>query len=189
MKKRLTILSDLWGREKSEWLINYTRILKNDFDIAYYDSCELGEVDKAVYTEEKLHKQFVDGGIERAVEKLLEQEKDPINILAFSIGGTIAWNFGIVSNKIDSLICVSSTRLRNEVIKPNGKISLYFGENDEYKPPREWFDQMKLNPVILKGKSHQIYIEPEFAKEICKQIIESTKNDTQPDEDNLCTIL
>lgn len=178
MKKRLIILSDLWGREKSEWLINYTRILKTDLNIEYYDSCELGEVDKSEYTERKLHEQFVNGGVERAVEKLLEQETDTVNILAFSIGGTIAWKFGIISNKIDSLFCVSSTRLRNEIIKPKGKITLYFGENDEFKPQMEWFNKMKLNPKILKDKAHQMYNELELAKQISQQIIENTKNDS-----------
>lgn len=171
MKKRLIILSDLWGREKSEWLINYTQILKTHFDIKYYDCCELGKIDKSDYTERKLHEQFINGGIERAVKTLIEIEKEKINILAFSIGGAIAWKYGVKSNKIDSLICISSTRLRYETIKPKGKITLYFAHNDAYKPQKEWLDSMLLQYDILKDKEHSFYREREFAEELSKRII------------------
>lgn len=173
MKKRLVIISDLWGKEKSEWIIHYTQILRTYFDIEYYDCSELGEVDKSDYSEEKLHQQFIDGGIERAVEKLIELEKSPITILAFSIGGTIAWKYGIETDKIDSLFCVSSTRLRKESIRPNGKIALYFGGNDLFKPQIEWLDNMKLNYEIFKNKDHLMYTKFKFAEQLCKQMIET----------------
>jgi len=171
MKKRLIILSDLWGREKSEWLVYYTNILKAHFDITYYDCCELGEIDKSDYNEKSLHQQFVNGGIERAVRKLLALEQHTVNILAFSAGGTIAWKFGIESNKIDTLTCVSSTRLRHETIRPKGKIQLFYGENDTYKPQAEWLDKMQLSYKIISNKDHQLYREGEFAKKLCEQII------------------
>lgn len=173
MKKRLIILSDLWGRKKSEWLINYTQILRTDFDIEYYDCCELGEIDTSDYIVEKLHQQFVNGGIERAVEKLIELEKNPINILAFSIGGAIAWKFGIESDKIDSLICVSSTRLRYETIRPKGEVNLFFGNHDLFKPQKKWFDSMMLNYEILFHKKHEFYMDSEFAEQLSKRIIEN----------------
>lgn len=178
MKKRLIILSDLWGREKSQWLINYTQILNTYFNVEYYDCCELGEVNKSDYIEEKLHKQFVNGGVDRAVEKLIELEKATVNILAFSIGGTIAWKFGVKSDKIDSLICVSSTRLRHEIIKPKGEIVLFYGKNDVFKPKTKWFDTMMLDYDILGGKEHQLYTDCEFAKRLCKQIIKKSKAKT-----------
>lgn len=175
MKKKLIILSDLWGREKSEWLIIYTQILRVNFDIVYYDCCELAKIDKSDYTEEKLHKQFVNGGIEKAVEALLKIEKDKVNILAFSIGGTIAWKFGIKSDKIDSLICISSTRLRYETIRPNGKIMLCFGDKDVFKPQIKWLDHMMLNYNILSNKEHQFYKEQDFAEQLSKQLVESNR--------------
>jgi hypothetical protein len=51
MKPRLIILSDLWGKEKSEWVKGYIEILESEFDIKFYDCCELGEVDKGDYSE------------------------------------------------------------------------------------------------------------------------------------------
>lgn len=178
MKKRLIILSDLWGKDKSEWLINYTRNLKAYFDIEYYDCCELGGISKSDYNEEELHKQFVDGGIDRAVNKLIELEKEVVNILAFSVGGTIAWKYGIKNYNIDSLICVSSTRLRYETIRPKGKIRLFYGGNDVFKPQIEWLDEMELNYEVLSDKEHQVYTDSEFAKQLCKQIIINNKTET-----------
>lgn len=174
MKERLIIISDLWGREKSEWLINYTRILEVKFDIEFYDSCELGEIDKTAYSRTNLHKQFVEGGIEKAVNKLIAIEKHTVNILAFSIGGTIAWKYGIRSRKINSLICVSSTRLRKETERPSGRLKLYFGENDEFKPEIAWLEKMELDYKILLDKEHQVYCEPEFAKQLSEKIIKAT---------------
>jgi hypothetical protein len=33
MKPRLIILSDLWGKEKSDWVSNYVALLKDMFEI------------------------------------------------------------------------------------------------------------------------------------------------------------
>ena len=179
MREKLIIISDLWGKEKSEWLINYTRILEPKFDIVFYDSCELGQIDKSNYTQENLHNQFINGGIEKAVERLLEYEKLKINILAFSIGGTIAWNFGLKRDNINSLLCISSTRLRKEIKKPKGKLKLLFGENDEFKPKADWFKNMNLDHIILSGKGHQVYRELEFAERLSENLI---KNKTTPQQ-------
>ena len=140
MKERILIISDLWGREKAESLVNYTRILEKVFDVVFYDSYELGQIDVSNFTQENVHRQFVGGGIENAIETLVKSEKQKVNILAFSIGGTIAWNFGLKTDNINSLVCISSTRLRNETERPKGDVELYFGKNDEYRPTVEWFE-------------------------------------------------
>jgi hypothetical protein len=171
MKKKLIIISDLWGKEKAEWLTNYTEILKIAFNITYYDSCELGNIDKTVYNEDDLHKRFVSGGIEKAVNKLIKLEKHPIHILAFSIGGTIAWKYGMISKNIISLTCISSTRLRKETKKTEGKLFLYFGENDKFKPQKNWFESLKIDYIILPNKEHLMYCEPNFAEQLSKKMI------------------
>ena len=61
-KQRIIILSDLWGEEKSDWIVHYISILEKYFEVKYYDSCILGGVDKSDYSEESLHHQFVTGG-------------------------------------------------------------------------------------------------------------------------------
>ena len=72
--KRLIVLSDLWGKSKSDWFVRYETILKNEFEIVFYDSCELGDIDLSDSSEDRIHQQFAHEGIERAVNKLLENK-------------------------------------------------------------------------------------------------------------------
>jgi hypothetical protein len=171
MKPRLIILSDLWGKEKSEWVSDYVELLKDKFEIQYYDCCELGEIDKTNYIEEKLHSQFVNGGIEKAVANLLMTEKNQIDILAFSIGGTIAWKAALKGLNVRNLFAVSSTRLRYEDKIPNGAIKLYYGENDNNKPSNDWFEKHSIDFEIIKNKEHDFYTEKEFADSICAEML------------------
>lgn len=173
-KQRLLILSDLWGLKKSDWLSYYTDILNEKFEIKYYDCCTLGELDTSTYTEDALHKQFVNGRIELAVQNLLDKETETAHILAFSIGGTIAWQSMLKGLKVASLHAVSATRLRYETNKPDGDIKLYFGENDTYAPNIKWFSKMNSIVVIKKKKGHDLYTEPKFARELSTLIYETT---------------
>ena len=170
MKPRLIIISDLWGVEKSEWIKEYAKILEAQFEIQFYDSCDLGQIDKTEYEEPKLHHQFVHGGIEIAAKRLLELEKNSIDVLAFSIGGVIAWKAQLNGLKINNFYAVSSTRLRYEKNKPNFKIRLYYGEKDENQPTFDWFDSMGLHPKIYKYIGHSIYAEMKYINEICNDI-------------------
>lgn len=171
MKPRLIILSDLWGKEKSAWVLVYIELLKDKFEIQYYDCCELGEIDKTNYTEESLHNQFINGGIEKAVENLLKTEKNQVNILAFSIGGTIAWKSALKGLNVRSLFAASSTRLRYEGETPNGSIKLYYGENDCNMPNNNWFETISIDFEIIKNKQHDFYTEKECAISICSEIL------------------
>lgn len=171
MKPRLIILSDLWGKEKSDWTLNYIELLKDNFEIQYYDCCELGEIDKTDYTEENLHNQFVYGGIEKATDTLLKKEKNQINVLGFSIGGTIAWKASLKGLNISQLTAVSSTRLRYENEIPSGTINLYYGENDSNKPNDIWFEKHSLDYEIIKNKEHNFYTEKECISSICNEIL------------------
>lgn len=171
MKPRLIILSDLWGKEKAEWIANYIEILESKFDIKFYDCCELANIDKTDYAEKNLHNQFVNGGIERAVENLLKIENEKIDVLAFSIGGTIAWKAGLKGLNVEKLFAVSSTRLRYENEIPNCAIKLYFGENDSNKPNEDWFEKQAIDFEIIKKKEHNFYVEKDFITSICSEIL------------------
>lgn len=175
MRKKIIILSDLWGTEKAHWISHYTLLLKEKFDITFYDCCELGKVDKSNYIEESLHKQFINGGIKKAIQNLTNLEKDKTSILSFSIGGTIAWKYAMDNTNIESLYCVSSTRLRYEENKPrvNGQIELYFGENDLYKPQSKWFSKMKIHTKIIPNVNHSIYTDVKFANLLSERILEN----------------
>jgi hypothetical protein len=171
MKPRLIILSDLWGKEKAAWTLDYIELLKNKFEIQYYDCCELGEIDKTNFSEENLHNQFVNGGIEKAVVNLLKIEKNQIDVFAFSIGGTIAWKTALKGLNIGKLFAVSSTRLRYEDKIPSGTIQLYYGEKDCNKPSNAWFEKHSIDFEIIKNKEHDFYTEKESADSICVEIL------------------
>ena len=170
MKPRLIILSDLWGVEKSKWIKDYLKILDSQFEIQFYDCCDLGQVNKSEYEESKLHNQFVNGGIEIAAKRLLELEQKEINVLAFSVGGVIAWKARLNGLKINNFYAISSTRLRYENNKPNFQLKLYYGEKDDNKPTSDWFNRMDLNPKIYKDIGHNLYTEIKYITKICKDI-------------------
>ena len=120
-----------------------------------------------------IHNEFVNGGIERAVEKLqLEEISENSIVLGFSVGGTIGWKYALETGLVLSLACVSSTRLRYENIKPNCKIDLYFGNKDTYAPENSWFEKLSLNKITLEGE-HNIYKKESFSKFICSQFLYS----------------
>lgn len=170
-KQRIIILSDLWGKEKSGWVTFYTSNLKNYFDVRYYDSCVLGDVDKSEYIEEKLHDQFVTGGIATAVENLLKEEKDNIIVLGFSIGGYILWKACQLGLKTQSFMAISSTRLRFETKKPYGIIELIYGEEDADKPYNSWFEKLEIKKNFYKQEGHELYKRKEIAENICNMIL------------------
>lgn len=171
----ILLLSDLWGKEKSDWISHYTSRLEKHFNIVYYDSCELGNIDKTDSSQEKLHEQFINGGIERAVKSLLDKEIEPICILGFSIGGYIAWQACISGLKTPHLFAISSTRLRYTTEKPLGRTELFYGENDAHKPTSNWFEKMEITENIFPDQVHEFYRNGEIAAIICRHIIESIK--------------
>ena len=165
---KLIVLTDLWGAEKFDWFVNYQEQLK--VATVIYDSCKLANVDTVVYEELNLHKQFVSGGVDKAVSKLVEKEKDQVNILAFSIGGTIAWKAILKGLKVNNLFAVSATRLRYETEKPNCNIHLFYGEEDVFKPNEKWFQQLDIVKKEIKNKGHEMYKEKAFSNTIVPMI-------------------
>ncbi len=171
MTKRLIILSDLWGKGKASWIQGYMDGLKSDFEIHYYDCCDLGNIDTDIHEQDNLHQQFVEGGIERAVQQLLHYEKSPVHVLAFSIGGAIAWKAGLLGLDIQYLYAVSATRIRYETDKPKGHILCLFGEKDEYRPTSDWFAQLQVDYDVIPDQTHYLYTEEDFIQEIITRFI------------------
>lgn len=170
-KPKLIILSDLWGKSNSQWVSFYENKLSTEFDIKYYDCCELGDVDISNFIQNNLHHQFINGGIEKAVDNLLDLEKDPVNILAFSIGGSIAWKAGLEGLSILNLYAVSSSRLRYEIDKPWANINLFYGDKDNYIPSFDWFEKLKLHPTIFEQAKHELYMDADYADKILDSIL------------------
>lgn len=173
LKPRLLILSDLFGGNNPEWIKMYSEILESKFEIQYYDVLELANIKSDNFTESDIHNQFLNGGIDKAVESLLQLETGKIVVLGFSIGGTIAWKASLQGLNITHLFAVSSTRLRYETEAPNSIIKLYFGEKDPNKPNSKWFLDLNLENKILKDNHHQLYLIENNAALVCTDILKS----------------
>ncbi|MFK7979118.1 MAG: alpha/beta hydrolase [Saprospiraceae bacterium] len=170
MKQQLLILSDLWGIQKASYLPLYTTLLQPKYDIQFLDCCQLGKINTSNYTQENLHQQFVNGGIEKAVKNLLKNYPQEVDILAFSIGGTIAWKANLASLKVRNLYAISATRLRYETEKPNSQIRLFYGGIDAYQPAKKWFDDLAITDYhIFEQEGHDIYQKSNIIQQICNQ--------------------
>lgn len=172
----LLVISDLWGIESSTWWQYYTSILKEKFEIIELDSRVLANVPNELKAEKDIHQYFVEEGIFKAVNKLSNSSFKTDAILAFSIGGTIAWQSLLKNPNTANLFAISSTRLRNETQNPDIKIHLFYGEEDKFQPEKKWFDQHHITPIIFKGELHNFYMKQEYAQSICEKIIEKFVN-------------
>lgn len=171
MKKQpLLILSDLWGLD--QWYDLYTERLSHFFNVQLIDCCELGGIVKIPLEEKSLHHQFINGGINQAVNRLNEIIESPTHLLGLSVGGSIAWNCALNNPLIESVTCVSSTRLRKEIVKPSCATVLYYGEHDIHQPKKDWYQKLFLSPCItFSNEKHQAYKKPEFINNISNDLI------------------
>jgi len=171
MKKNqeIIILSDLWGANRSSWLINFQKNLAPHYAVKFYDACALGEIDLTNYNQENIHRQFIDFGIQKAVGQLLELEQEPKIYMGCSVGGVILWKAGLEGLPIQKLITISATRLRKETKKPSCPLELYFGANDPFQPKENWFQKMKINGHFIPGGDHDIYKDPFVVEKILRQ--------------------
>ena len=170
MNSKLVIISDLFGI--SPWIQRYAELLESEFQITCYDSCKLAGIDRSYLSKDKLHSKLINGGINKAVITLSELETEETTVLAFSIGGTIAWKAALNNLKVNKFYAISSTRLRDEIHKPKCSIHLIFAENDEFKPEQSWFDKLNIESSIIKNQLHEVYKNESFTIQLCRQIIE-----------------
>ncbi len=133
------------------------------------DARLLAGIDHKLKEEQTIHIQFVNGGIDRAVEKLLQLEHLEVSCVGFSVGGLIAWKAALQGLNIKQLISISATRLRYETQKPSTDIQLFFGDQDPYRPTQEWLEAMDVNYQLLAG-GHEIYKESGFIKDFIEQL-------------------
>lgn len=156
----LIIISDMHGYDKDS-IPHYMRYDLDNYDCRYYSVKQLAQIKNSI---QDAHSQYVEHGIQSAIKSLLELQFEAVSVLAFSIGGTIAWKAALSGLKIKSLIAVSSTRLRLEINKPDCDIKLIYASNDPYKPSQNWFYEMALEPIIIEGAGHDIYKQLEIRK-------------------------
>lgn len=173
IKPRLLLLSDIWGKTNLEWLNYYIENLAHHFDIQFYDVCELAKIDRTKFTSEEVHQKFIEDGIARALDRILEKEIEEVILVGFSIGGLIAWKASLSGLKTRHLFAISSTRLRYEDEKPKCKINLLYGERDKFAPDNQWLQKVEIEPEIYSNSEHEFYREKPVATHICGQILKA----------------
>ena len=158
MPKKLIILSDMYGYDE-DYIPDYLNYQIEGYACQQYDVSTLAEID---LNEDDIHLQYVEHGISKAVNKLLELENEVNTVIAFSVGGTIGWRAALKGLKLDHLIAVSSTRLRLENVGPECKTTLLFGENDQHKPSIEWSKSIDIQPITIPNAGHEMYKSKEI---------------------------
>lgn len=172
MAERLVILSDMWGSKKGLWITSYLGYLQQYFDIAFYDSQQLANLDLTINSDENVHNAFVNGGIDTAVFHLLKKEKTPAYYLAFSTGGTIVWNAAEKGLPVKSFYGVSATRIRLENTMPNVPFTLLYGANDQNRPSEIWTNKLDIHPEIVSNFGHTLYTDEKIIRKVCLDLLQ-----------------
>ncbi|CAG2534881.1 MULTISPECIES: hypothetical protein [Maribacter] len=172
MAEKLVIVSDMWGAKKGLWITSYLGYLQQYFDITFYDSQQLANLDILIQTEENVHNAFIEGGTDTAVSHLLKKETEPCYYLAFSTGATIVWEAAKKGLPVKSLYGVSPTRIRKMNDRPNIPFQLVYGANDEFRPSEEWGDKLGVEMEVLPGYGHTLYTDEKIIKKVCMDLLQ-----------------
>ena len=171
MAEKLVVLSDMWGTKKGLWITSYFGYLQQYYNIQFYDVQQLATLDITVQTEENIHKAFVEGGIDVAVAHLLKRETEPVHVLAFSTGGTIAWKAALKGWPIKSLTAISATRIRLETERPNSDLELIYGECDKFKPGMHWANEVGVDIKVIPNFGHELYSDEKIIADVCMDLL------------------
>lgn len=172
-KPQLAILSDLFGDIEAEYLDNYVKELDSHFDVSLLSSKLIAQIPDTIVSQDAIHREFINGGIDQAVTHIAKGQYQAL--IGLSIGGVIAYKYSLkLSSPVDYLVCVSSTRLRYELIRPTCPTKLYFGAGDPYLPSDDWLGHIakgiKLN---ILNDGHQLYKNQAYIRLICKDLIDN----------------
>ena len=172
------------GSKRGLWITSYLGYLQQYFDIEFYDSTQLANIDIAVHTDENVYKAFVDGGLDTAVAHLLKIEHIESHYLAFCAGGTIAWKAGMMGLPMKSLHAVSPLGLENFDWKPECPVKLIYGEYGDFKrniPGKAWADKVSVPMEIMPKFGGDLYSDEIIIQKVCLSLLESVlKKQYQP---------
>lgn len=172
MAERLVIVSDMWGSKKGLWITSYLGYLQQYFNIVFYDSRELAQIDKTKGSSEELYKAFVGGGMELAVSQLLARENEKSHYLTFCAGGTIAWYAALKGLPIKSLYAISPMNLHQINEAPPCPVTLLFGELQEERPSTEWVINTKSVMEVVPNFGHEMYSDEKIIRKVCLDLLE-----------------
>ncbi len=176
MAERLVILSDMWGTKKGLWITSYLGYLQQYFDIVFYDTQQLADVDLVKCTSENLYEAFTNGGMDTAIAHLLTKKDPPSHYLTFCAGGTVVWNAALKGLPVKSLYAVSPKDLHLEDQKPDCPVRLLFGENEEIIPDEEWANKLGVSMEVMANYGHELYSDEMIIQKVCLQLLDSAIN-------------
>ncbi len=171
MAERLVVLSDMWGAKKGLWITSYLGYLQQYFDIVFYDTRTLADIDVTVCTAENLRKAFDNGGMDMAIAHILRKEKEASHYLTFCAGGTIAWNAALKGLPIKSLYALSPIDLHLAKEKPDCKVTLVYGQYDDEIPTIDWADRTGAKLEIIPKYGHELYSDEKIIQKVCLTLL------------------
>jgi hypothetical protein len=172
MAERLVILSDLWGAKKGLWITSYLGYLQQYFDIVYYDTSQLADLEAGLLTAEKISAAFDNGGLERAVRNLMDRENTPGHYLTFCAGGTVVWNAALKGLPVKSLYAVSPLHMHRETEIPDCQITLLYGEYMNNRPSRDWALKLGAPMQVIPRFGQQMYSDEKIIQKVCKDLLD-----------------
>jgi len=151
------VITDIWLRPEPERCILTKHASEHVVErVALSDLCGRPDL-----SGEALHQYlFEQGGAKVAIDTLLARPNTGGFGLGYSAGGTILWRAVAGGLPLMGLICVSSTRLREEgpVAAPT---HVFFGTQDMRKPSQDWLSYTPDQHTILEGVGHDYYQHPD----------------------------
>mgnify|MGYP001337749713 CR=1 FL=1 len=172
MAERLVILSDLWGAKKGLWITSYLGYLQQYFDIVYYDTSQLADLDAGLTSAEDLCTAFDNGGLERAVRNLMAKESTPGHYLTFCAGGTVVWNAAKEGLPVESLYAVSPLNMHRETDVPDCQLTLVYGEYMDNRPSKDWALNMGAPMEIIPRFGREMYSDEKIIQKVCKDLLD-----------------
>lgn len=173
MAERLVILSDIWGSKKGLWITSYLGYLQQYYDIVYYDTQQLSDIEVLIRTRENLYEAFLNGGLNTAVAHILKKETIPSHYLAFGTGGNIAWQGALRGLPMKSLYAVAPLNIHLENNKPGCPVNLLYGEYEENIPSKEWSELQAIPVETVPNFGKELYSDEKIIRMICLQLLES----------------
>ena len=173
MAERLVVLSDIWGAKKGMWITSYLGYLQQYFDIVYYDSQQLADIDIVNYSPEEVIEALEQGGLDTAIAQLRIKESEPSHYLTFCCGGLIAWKAALNELPMKSLYAISPLNIHFETERPNIPVTLLYGEYQKDRPSQEWADLMEVPIEVVPKFGRELYTDEKIIGKVSLNILET----------------
>jgi len=176
MAERLVVISDMYGSKRGLWITSYLGYLQQYFDIVFYDSKELANIELAVNTDENVYEAFIGGGVNTAVAHLLKKEHEPSHYLTFCAGGSIAWKAGMMGLPMKSIYAISPLGLEAFEWKPDCPAHLLYGEYGDFNkalPSEEWAVKVGATVEVVPKFGYELYSDEKIIQKVSLSLLQN----------------